>query len=953
MQNTVSPIDGQLVRPILEKFNHFGKLEHRHIQIIFSYCDIFMEACLAAVNKAWDQAIKNSVYLEKQTSDESIKGNRDTYILLHKMITREQGERLFLQTGLELPFKAGDRFLRNFTLGKVRLSDGGVFIGFSKKLNEFVAIKKMRKEIFFKREMVFQIIFSNASNVLTSQEYMRTIDLDGKISYYQIQKLAGLGALDSIIPQIQSLEDIKLKEQLIFIIIESVLKGLESLHQKGVCHLDVKPANVVIGADGKVSIIDFEFAAKMSKGLIDAKETCGDKDFYSPERWIQDHDGAKGICSGIKIDIWAAGLILLSLAGIDIRVFNEKEMENVLTSVTIGRGSVQDAIDAFYKFFQKTLQSIEVLKDPPPDSYFNLAKWLMEFNPEERLDASKALTHPYLKKIGSTLGDGEVVKMRLWELVQSTRRKTSDDTTKFRLSPQSLPFPFFSHFVKRRSIYEMLKKSILSSCFEKSSITVLSGMGGTGKTTLAAHFLHEEIVRNNFSHRFWFRGVDNLANLQFQYKCLAQELRLIESPEVSFAVAFDALILYLETLFAQTGKPWLAVYDNTGIPDQLVHFLFPKGGQIILTTRSKAWDNSICVDVMTAEEGSNLVQTILDEKGVLANELCKRMGYLPLAIAQACAFIRNQGIKLADYLKKPVEDSLTLDERAFGVKLPSSLCQLWDESCEAIKKIDLDALELLKSLAYLSPDGVPTEIIETLASSKSLKLLQDYSLVNTHDNGVHRFVQLAIRQKYSFDNERILIKLMELLDGKYDLANGTIRPLKEISFFYINGEELRAAGEKITSVSKPFLSFYSKTLRWLADTYRIMGQSLEHAEKLLNHSLKIFENIYEPNHFEIGWTLNSLGLLNLGIKREKSIDYFLRALEIRKKVYGPDHVNTAMAHDNLGTAWHGIDNDEATKNHEIALEIFLFFEVKDISIICSFQGIFRRNLFWLLIIIKL
>ena len=69
-------------------------------------------------------------------------------------------------------------------------------------------------------------------------------------------------------------------------------QGVHSIHQKGVIHLDIKPANLLIGKDGSIKIGDFGLSCLESQVRVFFKrflfqlqsvDAEGDKFYMAPE----------------------------------------------------------------------------------------------------------------------------------------------------------------------------------------------------------------------------------------------------------------------------------------------------------------------------------------------------------------------------------------------------------------------------------------------------------------------------------------------------------------------------------------------------------------------------------------------------------------------------------------------------------------------------------------------
>jgi len=89
-------------------------------------------------------------------------------------------------------------------------------------------------------------------------------------------------------------------------ILDELLDALGCVHREGICHRDVKPANILLTSAGRVKLTDFGVARLRDLGLTRVSSIIGTPAFMAPEQFTggeQDH----------RVDLFACGVLLFLL----------------------------------------------------------------------------------------------------------------------------------------------------------------------------------------------------------------------------------------------------------------------------------------------------------------------------------------------------------------------------------------------------------------------------------------------------------------------------------------------------------------------------------------------------------------------------------------------------------------------------------------------------------------
>lgn len=306
------------------------------------------------------------------------------------------------------------------------------------------------------------------------------------------------------------------------------------------------------------------------------------------------------------------------------------------------------------------------------------------------------------------------------------------------------------------------------------AISACAGLGGIGKTKLALYYVNH--TKHPYTFKAWFpaENIDDLYNKYIEFAKLLGYAENIYTKE--------NIIAYVKQWFV--GNPgWLLVYDNVNNYREIAPFLPETGGYIILTTRQRHWPTKFSVlpiDVMTEEEAIKTIKTLIQrdvaaEEQDAIRELVEVLGYLPLALVQASAYIKQKHLTIPEYLDlyKKYESELLADttflDETNNYNYPVAIT--WNISLEAIArdaKINNEppiAIELLTVSAYLAPDKISRKLLlkwlqtayphlpsPELTLNRHIALLWQYSMIDYYDNNhisIHHLVQAVLHNQLS------------------------------------------------------------------------------------------------------------------------------------------------------------------------------------------------------------
>jgi hypothetical protein len=227
----------------------------------------------------------------------------------------------------------------------------------------------------------------------------------------------------------------------------------------------------------------------------------------------------------------------------------------------------------------------------------------------------------------------------------------------------------------------------------------------------------------------------------------------------------------------ESGK-WLLIIDNADDQEILldpygIHNYLPMSetGLTVITTRTMDVGLSVAnSDIIELHEmGDKEAESFLKKSHVrkqllqdgAAAELLRKLSNLPLAIAQAAAYLNRNHLPIRRYLEllhSTEQDLVSLMSREFQDNTRdrgsrNAVATTWIVSFEQIRRADPSAANLMSFIACIEPKAIPRSLLPKSNTEEetehAIGTLLAYSLLANREHAViydmHSLVHLAIR----------------------------------------------------------------------------------------------------------------------------------------------------------------------------------------------------------------
>ena len=486
---------------------------------------------------------------------------------------------------------------------------------------------------------------------------------------------------------------------------------------------------------------------------------------------------------------------------------------------------------------------------------------------------------------------------------------------------------------------------------KKYSVLAITGMGGVGKTRILSEYANRQNNESQYSDIIWINAISETdVREEIRNFLVKMGIKIDEKDPNQIFSKFRQ--------WMNDNDNWLFLLDNVEHYEDIRLFfdcdqMLAGKRHILISSRLNADKLPnipiLPIIIFTQEEALNFFQCYTKkETDEYADKIAERLGWLPLALEQAAAYIEVENESYQGYFELLEKEPLILLEKTHPEPGAVSVRATWNISMQRLK--NESARQLLNLCTFFAPDNIhsqwfidaantlPDTLRNDVLNNKNFSIIKDdlktYSLIRIDNNeriNMHRLLQEVICESLKQEEQdkwrnfgvSVLNELCydDISTPESDeLCNDDFSYLESDEFCYDDSstpesEELfRVLSTHIVSVTygikeKHATIEVSKLFFFLGKGYHKLGvdeQALEYYSK----ALTIREKELGTEHPDTTIIYNNMADIYHGQGNHlNALKYYWKVLDIREKTLGKDHPDTATTYNNIAWVYfHQCDN---------------------------------------------
>lgn len=393
----------------------------------------------------------------------------------------------------------------------------------------------------------------------------------------------------------------------------------------------------------------------------------------------------------------------------------------------------------------------------------------------------------------------------------------------------------------------------------ESQMTVVSGLGGIGKTQLVREYVNQNMARYD-SNVIWING-DKEESISETFKALANDTLEISTVGAN-GIEKNITSIVEEVYDYFSGKNVLFVYDNVESMESISKFLLLGRSEknarpyVLVTSRVQHWHKGIAVIQLREwqpHEAIDFVSAVLDvnaQENLDVKLLVEDLQYFPLALRQATSYISYKDDTIANYRDKYAKQKKQLlDSKLFqnsASKYTETTFTTWNITMKSIEQdteLGSLAMQILNTIAYFHADNISRESLIHLADDATKGSIDRGSL------GKY-FIQLVVSEVFSLpaiyptssnDRKKPAVDKEDLLESAVSLL---------INYSMITSQERQT----ILSIHRVVQDVIQVSLKAKDEERKVLQNALRLVEKLMQrirhttHARSVFQHSLQYPH---------------------------------------------------------------------------------------------------------